>query len=121
MKPLKVGILSKCSPLSWLAMVSTTPATSISAAPAIGPAGSEMREPSTEPKAQLAEANRINSAPVGLPTRLLPVLSNTMPTRPRAMPVHSSLVLRIPQNMLKHRVNSGTVATITAAMPEGTS
>ncbi|MNT12905.1 hypothetical protein D3C72_1478530 [compost metagenome] len=47
-------------------------------------------------------------------------MSNTIPTRPNAIPAHSSLVLRMPQNRLKNRVNSGTVATITAAIPEGT-
>ncbi|KMQ82775.1 hypothetical protein RF55_21917 [Lasius niger] len=79
-----------------------------------------MRDPNTDPKAQLADASKISSAPVGLPTRLLPVLSSTMPTNPSAMPAHSSLVLRMPHNRLKQRVNSGTVATITAAMPDGT-
>ncbi|SQC90745.1 Uncharacterised protein [Cedecea neteri] len=36
------------------------------------------------------------------------------------MPSHSSLRVLMPNRRLKQRVNSGTVATITAAMPEGT-
>ncbi|SYQ90232.1 Uncharacterised protein [Klebsiella pneumoniae] len=36
------------------------------------------------------------------------------------MPSHSSLRVAMPKKRLKHKVNSGTVATITAAMPEGT-
>ncbi|CQR19037.1 Uncharacterised protein [Yersinia enterocolitica] len=108
------------SPLNALASNRTTPATSICAAPDIAPLGNASRELQTEPNAQLADASNINIAPSGLPNKLLPVLSNIIPTNPRAIPDHSSLVLRIPHNILKHKVNNGTVATITAAIPEGT-
>ncbi|MNR46152.1 hypothetical protein D3C85_1650830 [compost metagenome] len=96
------------------------PAASISMAPAIIPEGSSTREPNTEPKAQLMEPIRINTAPHGLPLRFPPLLSRIIPASPMPMPIHSSLRVRMPNRRLKHSVNSGTVATTTAAIPDGT-
>ncbi|MNE23739.1 hypothetical protein D3C80_1170090 [compost metagenome] len=108
------------SPVIVEAINSTIPAASISIAPAIIPEGNSMRDPSTEPNAQLRDPIRINSAPHGLPLRLPPLLSKIIPARPMPMPIHSSLRVRMPNKRLKHSVNRGTVATTTAAMPDGT-
>ena len=62
----------------------------------------------------------IRTAAQGFPLRLPPLFSRMIPTSPIAMPSHSSLRVRIPKTRLKQSVNSGTVATTTAAMPDGT-
>lgn len=62
----------------------------------------------------------IRTAAQGFPLRLPPLFSRMIPTSPIAMPSHSSLRVRIPKRRLKQSVNSGTVATTTAAMPDGT-
>ena len=62
----------------------------------------------------------ISSAPHGFPLRLPPLLSRMIPASPMPIPSHSSLRVRIPNRRLKQRVNSGTVATTTAAIPDGT-
>ncbi len=108
------------SPESIDAASNTIPAVTISIAPAIIPEGSSMREPYTDPNAQLIDPIRISSAPHGFPLRLPPLLSRIMPAIPMAIPSHSSLRVLMPNRRLKQRVNRGTVATTTAAIPEGT-
>ena len=96
-QPAAVGISVMRSPLSRLAPSNMAPAVSISAALAIGPAGSGKWRLQTEPKAQVAAAKITIAAPMGLACRLEPRLSMPIPTSPRAMPAHSRRVLRAPQ------------------------
>lgn len=93
-----LGIRTRRSSLSWLAANNTTPATSISAAPAIGPAGSEMRDPNTDPKAQLADASKKSAARRSDCPQV--VAGDTQAARcpvASAMPAHSNGVAHAPQ------------------------